>query len=90
MLTYYDQRAAYTLYKVWGEAAMNPSITTENFQFPEGSVVVKAAVFVSDNPAVQQNWWPVTNGAAAWPILYIDSGSEPRQSSGADILCHAV
>ncbi len=68
VLTYYDQRAAYTLYKVWGEAAMNPSITTENFQFPEGSVVVKAAVFVSDNPAVQQNWWPVTNGAAAWPI----------------------
>jgi hypothetical protein len=27
-------------------------------------MVVKAAVFVSDNPAVQQNWWSVTDGAA--------------------------
>jgi hypothetical protein len=50
--------------KVWGEAATNPAISTDNFHFPEGSMVVKAAVFVSDNPAVQQNWWSVTDGAA--------------------------
>jgi hypothetical protein len=49
---------------VWGEAATNPAISIDNFQFPEGSMVVKAAVFVSDNPAVQQNWWSVTDGAA--------------------------
>jgi hypothetical protein len=68
VLTYYDERAAYTLYRVWGATATNPATTTENFQFPEGSVVVKAAVFVSDDPAAQQNWWPATNGAVAWPI----------------------
>ena len=69
VLTYYDERAAYTLYKVWGAGAMNPDIKTANFQFDEGSVVVKAALFVSDDPKVQSNWWPVTNGAAVWPLF---------------------
>lgn len=68
VLTYYDERAAYTLFKVWKATAANPDVTTENFQFPEGSVIVKVAVFVSDDPAVQGNWWPVTDGAAIWPI----------------------
>jgi hypothetical protein len=79
VLTYYDERSAYTLHKVWGTTAKNPAPTTANFQFPEGSVIVKAAVFVSDDPAVQQNWWPVTNGAAAWPIYT----SIPEQNPGA-------
>ncbi len=68
MLTYYDERAAYTLYKVWRASAMNPNVTTANFQFDEGSVVVKAALFCSDNPKVQSGWWPATNGAAMWPL----------------------
>ena len=68
VLTYYDERAAYTLNKVWGADAMNPAIEMDNFQFPEGSVIVKAAAFVSDDPAVQKDWWPLTEGAAAWPV----------------------
>ncbi len=68
VLTYYDERAAYTLYKVWGTNAMKPNVKTTDFQFEEGSVVVKAAMFCSDNPKVQTNWWPVTNGAAMWPL----------------------
>ena len=67
-LTYYDERAAYTLYKVWREGAMKPDVKTANFQFDEGSVVLKAAVFGSDDPNVQSNWWPVTDGAAMWPL----------------------
>lgn len=48
---------------------MNPDVKTANFQFDEGAVVVKAAMFVSDDPKVQTNWWPVTNGAAMWPLF---------------------
>jgi hypothetical protein len=69
VLTYYDERAAYTLYKVWGAGATTPAVEPANFQFPEGSVVVKVAVFLSDDPAMQKNWWPVTDGAASWPIF---------------------
>jgi hypothetical protein len=68
VIAYYDRRAAATLSKVWGPTAMTPDVQTANFQFPEGSVIVKAAVFISDDPAQQNNWWPVTDGAAAWPI----------------------
>ena len=68
VLTYYDERAAYSLYKVWGEGAMQPNVQTANFQFDEGSVVVKAAIFLSDDPKIQSNWWPVTDGAAKWPV----------------------
>jgi len=68
VLTYYDERAAHTLYKVWGADSTNPAVTTANFQFDEGSVIVKAAIFVSDDPALQKDWWPVTDGAAVWPI----------------------
>jgi hypothetical protein len=69
VLTYYDERAAYTLFKVWGADAMNPDVKTGSFQFAEGSVIVKAALFASDDPTIQKDWWPVTDGAAAWPIM---------------------
>lgn len=68
VLTYYDERAAHTLYKVWGAGATNPDVKPENFQFAEGSVIVKAAVFVPDDPKAPKDWWPVTDGAAVWPI----------------------
>jgi hypothetical protein len=68
VLTYYDERAAYTLRKVWGAGAANPDATAGNFQFAEGSVIVKAAVFLPDDPQAQKDWWPATNGAAEWPI----------------------
>lgn len=71
VLTYYDERAAYTLYKVWGASAMQPDAKTANFQADEGSVIVKAAIFASDDPSVQKNWWPVTDGAAMWPLYVV-------------------
>ncbi len=85
VLTYYDERAAYTLYKVWGASAMKPSVTTGNFQFAEGSVIVKAAVFVSDDPAMQKNWWPVIDGAAEWPVYT----GIPEQWPGSPAVLHA-
>jgi len=78
VLTYYDERAAHTLYRVWKADAMNPEIKTANFQFDEGSVVVKAAMFVSDDPNNQNDWWPVTKGAAEWPLyLSIPANAKP-------------
>jgi hypothetical protein len=77
VLTYYDQRAAYSLYKVWRADAMNPEIQTANFQFDEGSVIVKAAMFVSDDPNHQTDWWPVTKGAAEWPLYLSIPESKP-------------
>ncbi|MDD5271828.1 MAG: hypothetical protein PHU14_03825 [Methylovulum sp.] len=77
VLTYYDERAAYSLHKVWGKTAMLPAIKTENFQFEEGSVVVKAALFVSDDPTVQSDWWPVIDGAAKWPLYLAIPESTP-------------
>jgi hypothetical protein len=81
VLTYYDERAAYTLYKVWGSGAMQPDVKTENFQFDEGAVVVKAAVFASDDPKIQTNWWPATNGAAQWPLFVSIPESNPGPTS---------
>jgi hypothetical protein len=81
VLTYYYDRAAYPLTKVWGRSALKPAINTANFQFPEGSVVVKAAVFVSDDPHMQTDWWPVTKGAAKWPLyLSIPAGATPQNA----------
>ena len=85
VLTYYDERAAYTLYKVWGSGAVNPDVKTANFQFDEGSVIVKTAVFVSDDPKTQKNWWPATDGAAVWPIY----AAIPEQQSGAPTVLNA-
>jgi hypothetical protein len=85
VLTYYDERAAYTLYKVWGADAKNPAISTDNFQFAEGSVIVKAAVFVSDDPKMQRDWWPVTDGAPVWPIYT----AIPEQQPGSPQVLNA-
>jgi hypothetical protein len=48
---------------------MTPETKTANFQFDEGSVIVKAAMFFSDDPKIQTDWWPVTKGAAEWPLF---------------------
>jgi hypothetical protein len=82
VLTYYDERAAYSLYKVWKADAANPDVKTENFQFDEGSVIVKAAMFVSDDPKHQTNWWPVTKGAAEWPLfISVPESKKPRPAA---------
>lgn len=68
VLTYYDSRAAYSLYNFWGDAAMEPNLTTENAQFVEGSIVVKAAMFASTDPNQPTGWWDAMAGAQEWPL----------------------
>lgn len=79
VLTYYDAKAAYTAFKLWGTTAMMPNVQTQNAQFEEGSVIVKAALFASEDPAKPLNWWDAMQGAAVWP-LYIGTGAEATNS----------
>lgn len=69
VLTYYDRRAAYTLHKLWGKTALRPDLRTQAGQFPEGSIIVKAA-FTTANGDV----WPAMQGALHWP-LYITTNA---------------
>ncbi|MGB7266863.1 MAG: hypothetical protein WBC92_15215, partial [Terracidiphilus sp.] len=71
-VTFYDTRAAYTLYKIWGPTAMKPDVQTANTQIPEGSVIVKVAMFASETAGMPSDWWDVLKGAAVVP-LYIDA-----------------
>ena len=77
VLTYYDARAAYTLFKLWGAAATNPDIKTANSQFEEGAVIVKAAVFASIDPKQKTDWWDAMKGAPVWS-LFIDQSQSPN------------
>jgi hypothetical protein len=78
VLTYYDERAATALRNVWGASAMNPTLTPESAQFPEGSIIVKVALFASQNPSQPQDWWDAMRGAQIWP-LYVSPGPGPEQ-----------
>jgi len=79
VLTYYDRRAADTLYRFWGNSAMTPNLTTQAAQFEEGAIVVKAALFASEDPGKPNGWWDAMDGAAVWP-LFIPVG--PLQPPG--------
>ena len=68
VLTYYDERAAYSLQKLWGASAMTPKITTGNAQFDDGSIIVKAAVFASNDPKQPSDWWDAMKGAQVWDL----------------------
>ena len=74
VVTYYDQRAAYSLYKFWGRTAMNPSLQTQSAQFDEGSIIVKPAIFASEDTTKPLDWWDAMNGAQVWN-LYVGVGS---------------
>jgi hypothetical protein len=69
VLTFYDRRAAHSLYNVWGATASAPTIETSAAQFAESSVVIKAA-FTTANADV----WPVMKGAQQW-MLYISTNA---------------
>ena len=79
VLTYYDQRAAYSLYNFWGNSAMQPTLKTENAQFVEGSIITKAAMFASTDPNQPTDWWDAMEGAQEWP-LYIPVGNATTPS----------
>jgi len=80
VVTYYDERSAYTLRKFWREAALKPDLKTESAQFPEGSIIVKAAVFASEDKSKPLGWWDAMKGAQEWK-MYIGVGpsSQPAQ-----------
>lgn len=65
---YYDEKAAYTLHKVWNRCDEKtkkciPSVNNGEAQFKEGAIVIKAAG-VTATP----EQWPVLEGAAKWQI----------------------
>lgn len=65
---YYNQTAAYALGRVWQAcdpvtAHCSPSLMAGEAQFPEGSVIIKAAAATAT-----PDEWPVLEGAAAWQI----------------------
>jgi len=80
VLTYYDARAAQTLRQVWGATAMTPNLTRGSTQFAEGSIIVKAALFTSANPAMPTNWWDAMAGAQVWQ-LFIPVGPQGGQDT---------
>jgi hypothetical protein len=75
VLTYYDQRAAYSLQHFWGDSAMKPTLETANAQFQEGAIIVKAAVFASTDPKLKLGWWDAMEGAQAWD-MYLPVGKQ--------------
>lgn len=79
VLTYYDERAATALHKVWGETAMRPNVTTMSGQFPEGSIVVKAALFTSADPNMKTGWWDAMEGAQMWNLWLSPDGIAPPE-----------
>lgn len=82
VLTYYDARAAYTMFNLWGKDAMKPVLKTENAQFAEGSLIVKAAVFASTDSKQKTNWWDALKGAQAWDLLIAPDG---KPTTPADV-----
>lgn len=65
---YYNQTAAYALGRVWQAcnpvtSSCSPSLMAGEAQFPEGSVIIKAAAATATPEE-----WPVLEGAAAWQI----------------------
>ena len=84
VLTYYDARAAASLSRFWGASAMHPALNTQSAQFAEGSIIVKAAIFASEDPAHPLGWWDAMNGAQVWD-LFVDptgQGGSPRLWKG--------
>lgn len=79
VLTYYDSRAAYSLYNFWNTDAMNPNLDTEHAQFVEGALIVKAAVFSSTDPQQPRDWWDAMKGTQEWPLYIPLSKNAPPQ-----------
>jgi hypothetical protein len=78
VLTFYDRRAAHSLYNVWGATATTPKIAAGTPQFAEASVVVKAA-FSTANADV----WPVMQGARQWTLYISTNATKDRGRDAA-------
>lgn len=68
VVTYYDARAAYSLHRFWGDSAMKPDLRTAAAQFEEGAIVVKAAIFASEDAKHPLGWWDAMKGAQTWDM----------------------
>jgi mono/diheme cytochrome c family protein len=68
VLTFYDQRAAYTLGQIWGKTAAQPNLQKDAAQFAEGSVIVKFAFTTANYPD-----WNVMQNALTYPVY--DTGT---------------
>lgn len=63
VLVFYNDIAAQTLQRVWGDEGLSPNIFDDEAQFDEGSIIVKAAFAT----ATEETWEPMT-GALSWDI----------------------
>ena len=77
VVTYYDARAAGALRAVWSTTAMSPNVQTATTQFTEGSIIVKAAAFASEDANNLSNWWDAMSGAQLWKIYVPIGGVTP-------------
>ncbi|TDI90165.1 MAG: hypothetical protein E2O72_04870, partial [Candidatus Dadabacteria bacterium] len=65
VLVYYDNLGGFTVGQVWGETALVPQLQNNEAQFPEDTIIIKAAFSV-----LTSEEWPVLEDSAVWP-LYI-------------------
>ena len=77
VLTYFDEVAALQLREVWGSSAAQPQIAAAGGQFPEGSVIVKAAFTTANGEE-----WPPMKGAFPWQ-MYIPPETDNGPSGDA-------
>ena len=76
VLVYYDDVAAGSLHRVWGQSAQDPvpGLEAGGGQFPEGGIIVKPAFTSASGEA-----WPPIDGAYPWLIYAAgDSGGDPE------------
>lgn len=74
VLTMYDQRAAHTLYTLWGTTADSINLLNNAAQFDQGSVIIKFAFTTANYPL-----WSDMQGADTLPIYdtYLGQGNPP-------------
>ena len=63
VLVFYNDIAARSLQRVWGDDPLSPNLQSKAVQFDEGSIIVKAAF----TTATATDWEPMT-GALTWDI----------------------
>jgi hypothetical protein len=64
LVTMYDPTAAYMLGQVWGDDARKPDLTGGKPLYPEGAIVIKAAL----TTAMKSDWSPI-DGATVWTLF---------------------
>ena len=71
VLVYYDNLGGFTVGQVWGETALVPQLQNNEAQFPEYTIIIKAAFSV-----LTSEEWPVLERSAVWPLYIVLPDSE--------------